>query len=50
MNEATIASAEYGQRFAAMVARGNFYGCQFHPERSGAVGARILENFMSLPC
>ncbi len=50
VNDATLATAEYGQRFAAMVARENFYGCQFHPERSGAVGARILANFMSLPC
>ncbi|HEX8901424.1 imidazole glycerol phosphate synthase subunit HisH [Vitreimonas sp.] len=46
----TIASAAYGQRFAAMVNRGNAYGCQFHPERSSAVGARILANFLSLPC
>lgn len=50
LSNATIASAEYGQRFAAIVARGNAYGCQFHPERSGAVGARILSNFLSLPC
>lgn len=50
VNDATLASAKYGQRFAAIVARDNFYGCQFHPERSGAVGARILSNFLSLPC
>lgn len=50
VNDATLATAEYGQRFAAMVAYENFYGCQFHPERSGAVGVRILANFMSLPC
>ncbi|HYD88089.1 MAG TPA: imidazole glycerol phosphate synthase subunit HisH [Vitreimonas sp.] len=46
----TIASTEYGARFAAAVARDNFFGCQFHPERSGAVGARVLRNFLSLPC
>lgn len=48
--ESTIATAEYGRRFAAVVARGSTFGCQFHPERSGAVGARILSNFLSLPC
>ncbi len=48
--EASIAEAAYGAPFAAMVARGNVMGCQFHPERSGAVGARILRNFLDLPC
>ncbi len=48
--EATIATARYGQPFPAMVAAGNVFGCQFHPERSGAPGARILQNFLSLPC
>ncbi len=46
----TVASTAYGDRFAAIVARGNVYGCQFHPERSGKTGARILANFLSLPC
>lgn len=46
----TLATAEYGQRFAAIVARDNAYGCQFHPERSGAAGARVLRNFLALPC
>ena len=50
LTESTIATAEYGRRFAAVVARGATFGCQFHPERSGAVGARILSNFLSLPC
>ena len=47
---ATIATADCGAAFPAMVAQGNTFGCQFHPERSGAVGARILRNFVSLPC
>jgi glutamine amidotransferase len=49
-SEATIATATYGASFPAMVAEGNAFGCQFHPERSGATGARILRNFLSLPC
>lgn len=44
----TIASCEYGQDFTAITARGNFMGCQFHPERSGTEGRKILENFMSI--
>ncbi len=46
----TLASAAYGERFSAVVGRDAVFGCQFHPERSGAVGARILENFLALPC
>lgn len=42
----TLASTTYGQRFSAIVKNNNIYGCQFHPERSGATGARILENFL----
>ena len=44
----TLASSRYGQQFSAVVRDGNRMGCQFHPERSGAVGAKILENFLSL--
>ena len=39
------ATADYGEHVAGLVARGNAYGCQFHPEKSGDVGLRILENF-----
>lgn len=42
-----IATCSHGERFAAVVARGNCQGAQFHPERSAAVGARLLENFLS---
>ncbi|MCH1474619.1 MAG: imidazole glycerol phosphate synthase subunit HisH [Alphaproteobacteria bacterium] len=45
----TVASCNYGVDFTALVARGNFMGAQFHPERSGPVGARILGNFLALP-
>jgi glutamine amidotransferase len=50
VDAATIATAEYGGAFSAAVASGNRFGCQFHPERSGAVGARVLRNFLALPC
>jgi glutamine amidotransferase len=50
VDSVTIASANYGRSFSAAVARGNMFGCQFHPERSGAVGARVLRNFLALPC
>lgn len=44
----TVASCSYGIDFTAMVSHGNFMGAQFHPERSGPVGARILQNFIDL--
>jgi glutamine amidotransferase len=50
LGEATLASAEYGAPFSAMVRSGNAWGCQFHPERSSRAGARILKNFLELPC
>ena len=41
-----VATTHHGAPFAAVVARGNVSGAQFHPERSGAVGARLLQNFL----
>ncbi|HWQ87547.1 imidazole glycerol phosphate synthase subunit HisH [Brevundimonas sp.] len=46
---ATLARAEYGGPVPAVVRSGNRWGCQFHPERSAATGARILKNFLELP-
>ncbi len=46
VNDFTIARAEYGEAFSAAVRRDNFRGVQFHPERSGAAGAKLLENFL----
>ena len=43
--ESIIATAEYGAELTAAVAKGNVYGCQFHPEKSGAVGLNILRAF-----
>ena len=45
---ATIASSHYGSPFSACVQQDNFYGAQFHPERSAKVGARLLRNFLEL--
>ncbi len=45
---ATIAAADYGLNFSAAVQRENFYAVQFHAEKSGAVGERILENFLKI--
>lgn len=44
----TLATADHGGAFSAVIARGNFHGMQFHPERSAAVGARLLKNFLDL--
>lgn len=43
---ATTATVEYGGAWTAVVRAGNVHGVQFHPERSGAAGARLLENFL----
>ncbi len=47
---ATVATAEHAAPFPAVVRHANRWGCQFHPERSAAVGARILKNCLDLPC
>jgi glutamine amidotransferase len=44
----TVATASYGADVTAVVRRRNFCGTQFHPERSGAAGARILANFLGV--
>ena len=46
---ATVARADYGGPVPAVVRDANRWGCQFHPERSAAAGARILKNFLELP-
>ena len=48
VTDATLATCDYGQPFTAIVGRDNFFGAQFHPERSGPAGARLLQNFLEL--
>ncbi|MEM4389973.1 MAG: imidazole glycerol phosphate synthase subunit HisH [Candidatus Micrarchaeia archaeon] len=43
-----VGSTEYGVSFASVVARENIFGVQFHPERSGEVGLRMMANFVGL--
>lgn len=44
----TIAQANYGAPFTAAVQKDNFFGVQFHPERSGNAGAQLLKNFLEM--
>ena len=46
--DAVIATAEYGASLTAAVAKGNVFGCQFHPEKSGSVGLSILRAFKEM--
>jgi glutamine amidotransferase len=48
MGDYALATTDYGNEFASVIARGNFHGMQFHPERSAKVGARLLKNFLDL--
>ena len=43
-----LTSTEYGVRFCSSVQRGNVFGTQFHPEKSGRVGEQILKNFLAV--
>jgi imidazole glycerol-phosphate synthase subunit HisH len=46
--DALVASCDYGERFAAVVARDNVMATQFHPEKSRTTGARLLDNFLTI--
>lgn len=49
VGEATVAMTEYGESFSAAVERGSLMGVQFHPEKSGETGLRVLRNFLEIP-
>ena len=46
--EETAATCEHGREFAAVIERGRIFGVQFHPEKSGSTGAKLLANFLRL--
>jgi glutamine amidotransferase len=48
VSQFTLASTCYGSRLSAVIRCKNFWGTQFHPERSGKAGARVLENFLRI--
>jgi len=47
-NENTIATTDYELLYASAIQKDNFYGVQFHPEKSGKLGEKILQNFLNL--
>ncbi len=49
VNAHTIATTDHVVPFSAALRKGNFYATQFHPEKSGSAGERILKNFLDLP-
>lgn len=48
LNAAVIATSIYGLKYASAMQKDNFYGVQFHPEKSGKVGVQLLKNFLEL--
>lgn len=48
LHEATAAESEYGNRFSVALQKDNFYGVQFHPEKSADMGSRLLKNFIEI--
>ncbi|MGI2104127.1 imidazole glycerol phosphate synthase subunit HisH [Shewanella frigidimarina] len=48
ISEYTLASCTYGESFSAAIGKDNFFGVQFHPEKSAKVGAKILQNFLQM--
>lgn len=49
VNESTLSTSQHGSTFSAIVRKDNFYGAQFHPERSAGAGAELLHGFLETP-
>lgn len=49
VSEWTLSTCTHGGEFSAIVRKNNFYGVQFHPERSASAGAKLLEEFLEMP-
>jgi glutamine amidotransferase len=49
VSEWTLSTSTHGIEFSAIVRKGNFYGAQFHPERSAKAGAKLLSGFLETP-
>jgi glutamine amidotransferase len=49
VSDHTLATANHTGEFSAIVGYRNFFAAQFHPERSSAAGARLLQNFLAAP-
>ena len=43
-----MASTEYGIKFPVVIEKNNLFGTQFHPEKSGAIGEKIIKNFIGV--
>ncbi|MGC6479697.1 MAG: imidazole glycerol phosphate synthase subunit HisH [Flavobacteriaceae bacterium] len=48
LSDYSVASATYGLAYSVAIQKDNFYGVQFHPEKSGAVGHQLLQNFLNI--
>ena len=48
LNKSAIATTNYGVEYASALKRNNFYGVQFHPEKSSKAGEQLLKNFLEL--
>jgi imidazole glycerol-phosphate synthase subunit HisH len=48
LSDSVLASTDYGQSFASIVGYKNYFGCQFHPERSSSAGSQLLKNFITM--
>ena len=48
VNRYTVATTNYGVDFSAIINKDNYWGIQFHPEKSGVQGIKIMENFLKL--